>query len=670
MNNSELFTEVWNHLSAAKERQTSLAKRYNNAWLMYRGELPKRMKPGELPADRVMWKAFESVYPSLVKLFTDNDKSPVRFDSDGPETTQIAQAVTRAVHTAAMGVNNAYKLYMQAIKEILIAGNQAALVGYDQKTYESERASFTDAPFAEIAINQKVLQASGYSVKSELEFDEDNQTASGWMQGERVIKYPVISLIDFKDFYLHPKALDIETAKYVAYSEELTVGEAVSRGYGKDKVSKANLIDTNDGQGLSKALLVIDDMNGDDLAGDVDSVLSDANDDITVYHHFWRGCYKSSKPKLYHVITTDVEVISCKPVDYTPIVLGGMSIASGSAWSESLYDACGNVQISKTRALRAIQRSADNAAYSEYTVLDKGLTPKGHAAFAKRGPGATYEIKIPNAITKLPVNDVPNAMELLNQELSQQEEATIQGSAGKAQALEENGQASGVAVALTQDKQELNESQIASCIAETFIKPMYRILLLVLQEMGNPLDIDGHQVPLKAIRSDIGMSVDVETAYDRANAATNLMNMLNAGAQTQTIPANVTEQNRYEIYKLYAQAATGQKDVSAFVTPPEDMPQPSKPEMLVKAALTIAQLRQHFAQTELAEAKVNDQKADTQKKYNEAAKDLAQITEILAGIELDKVEMLLKYKQESAAEADAITQNAQTQQQINKETTE
>lgn len=668
MNQNELFTELQNNLNAATERQIELAGRYSNAWKMYRGELPERKKKGDLPADRVMWKAFESIYPSLVKLFTDNDKSPARFNSDGQATTKLAQAVTQAVHTAAMGVNNAYKIYMQALKEILITGNQAVAVGFDEKLYESDKATFDSAPLADIAIHQKLLEVSGYNIESELEFDEESGTGTGWIQGKRTIKYPIISLIDFKDFYLHPDALEVETAKYVAYTETLTVGEAVERGYSEDIVSKADRIDTSNGQGLSKALLVIDDMNGDYLSRSVDSVLSDANNDITVYHHFWRGCYNSKKIQLHYVVATDTAIIKHKTVDYIPVVLGGMSIATGSAWSESLYDMCGSVQISKTRALRAIQRSADGAAYGEHLFVEQSFTPQGKEAWTNRGPGGAYSVKsLTNAVEKLPVNDVPQAMELLNAEISQQEEAVIQGSAGKAQTLEENGQASGVAVALTQDKQELNESQIATCIAETFIKPMYRILLLVLQEMGNGLELDGHQIPLKMLRSDIGMSVDVETAYDRANAATNLLNMLNSGTQAQTLPANVTDQNRYEIYKLFAQAATGQKDVSAFITPPEDMPQPSKPEMMLKALMLVAHTRSQIAATELAEGKVNDLKADTQKKWNEAAKDLAQVAQIAAEIEMSKVELLLKYKQEQANEADAVVQNAQTQEQIDKE---
>lgn len=666
MNQSELFTELQNNFNAAKEQQDMLAERYNKAYMMYRGELPERLKPSDLPADRVMWKAFESIYPALVKLFTDNDKSPARFNSEGMATTKVAQTVTQAVHTAAMGVNNAYKLYMQAIKEILITGNQAVMVGYDKKTYETEQVTFTDASFAAIGIHQKLLQLGGYNIKSEIEFNEENQTGTGWMQGEREVKYPVINLIDFKDFYLHPDAMDVESSRYVAYTEKLTVGEAVERGYSRDKLSRADDIDTNAGRGLSKKMLVINDMNGNDAVA-ADSVLSDNNSDITLYHHFWRGCYDSDKQQLHYVIATDVDIVSHDTVDYVPIVLGGMSTVTGSAWSESLYDICGSVQISKTRALRAIQRSADNAAYSEYLVNEQQLTPKGKETFSNRGPGAAYSVKDHSAITKLPINDVPRAMELLNSELTSQEETTIQGSAGKAQALEENGQASGVAVALTQDKQELNESQIASCIAETFIKPMYRILLLVLQEMSNAVDIDGQQVPLKMLRADIGMTIDIETAYDRANAATNLMAMLNSGTQAQTLPANVTDQNRYEIYRLYAQAATGQKDVSEFITPPDQMPKPSKPEVLARALLAVAHLRSQVAACELAEAAVNDKKAEAQKKWNDAAKDLAQIAEIVAGIEVNKLELLLKVQQERAAEADAVTQNAQNQEQINQE---
>ena len=61
MNKQQLLTEMRNNLSAAKERQTELAERYNKAYRMYRKELPEVKKAGDLPAAAVMWEAFESV---------------------------------------------------------------------------------------------------------------------------------------------------------------------------------------------------------------------------------------------------------------------------------------------------------------------------------------------------------------------------------------------------------------------------------------------------------------------------------------------------------------------------------------------------------------------------------------------------------------------------------
>ncbi|WP_310606713.1 portal protein [Buttiauxella brennerae] len=648
MKKEELFTEVWQCKQDAEKVRAVLAARYERAYGMYRGVLPKVKKEGDLPATRVMWESFESIYPSLVALFTDSKKAPVAFDSDSPQSGKIAAAVTRAVHTAAMKVNNSYKLYMAAIKEMLIAGNQVALVGYDEKTQATDKYSFTDAPIEDLMSQAQALSTAGYNIEHSLNVNEKTRTATGWIKGKHTYKYPVISLVDFKNFLIHPDALDIETSQYTGYSEDLTVAEGIERGWPEEKLIDADNVSAfhNADAGLNKQLIAVNDM-ATQLHGS-DSSISLLNNRVTIHHHYWRGCYDSRERHLWYVITNDAEIIHVERVDYCPLVLGGMSIVPGSLWSESLYDFCANAQIAKTRAMRAIQRTADGAAYGEYVYIKESLTPAGRAAFSNRGPGGAYEAKSQNAITRLPANDVSNAMQMLNAEIQAEAEKVVQGSAGQAQALEKDAKASGTAIALTQDKQELNENQIAKCIAETFIKPLYKILLLVLQETGGAVDIEGVQVPYNVLNAAMGISIDVETAYDRAKAASNVLNAYNTGAQLGTLPPNITDENKYNIHADFFRVATGQEDVSRWITPTEEMPQPSKPAQLMQAFMAIAGVRQHIAQTKMAEAKMEGVKAETQKHWNEALLDLAKIKETLEGIDIKKITLAMEAQKNNA----------------------
>jgi hypothetical protein len=669
-----LFSEIQRHHDAAVERQDELNTRYTNAWGFYRGELPEIKQPGDLPARKVMWVAFESIYPSLVALFTDAQKSPVIFDSDGPQNSKIAIAVTKAIHTAALKIDGFYRTIMEAVKELLIIGNQVALVGYDSRQYESDKHTFTDAPVQELADITNALMMDGYQIDKDLTFDTDDKTVSGWIQGKREVRFPVIKLIPFKDFYLHPKATDIQGALYCAYSEEITVAEGIERKYPEKILLKGERVDTNTGRSMDTAMMVTGNMNAEGEQFDTRSTVSNYNNLVTIYHHYWKGAYNSKKLALHHVTATSTEIISVETVDYCPLVLGGMSIVPGSAWSESIYDYCKSSQISTTRARRAIQRTADNAAYPELEVQDDLLKADTKANLNKRGPGMIYRVKAAGAIQKIQASDVSNAMKILNDELNQDAETVVQGSAGQAQTLEENGQASGVAVALTQDKQELNESQIAKCIAETFLKPIYRILLLVMQEIGNTVPVEGIDLPFKALRADLGLSIDVETPYDRANAAANVKQAYETAAQLGTLPANVQGDNSYNIYADYFKAATGQEDVSRYITPPDQMPQPSPLEQKIHAVIAACQLRATIAQTQLAEAKVNDMTADTQNKLNEAAKTLADLKKVLSDIEIargeleiDRMRLALEAEQQKSDEANALTENAIAQEQADTE---
>lgn len=661
MNTNDLFTEVKHHFDAAKGVQSLMSERYRQAWGFYRGELPAIAQVGDIPARRVMWQAFESINPTVVALFTDSQKAPVQADADTFKSGKLAGAITKALHTAVMKVDGYYGLMMLAIKEILVSGNQAALVGYDTKHYETDKITFDAAPVAELLAHQKVLQTAGYNVESSIEFANDgteDATVTGWIQGVRDVKVPVINLVAFKDFYLGAKDTTTANARYCCYAEEITQAEAIKRKYKKSVVQAGSDVDTSDGRGIDTSLLVAGTMNGTAEPGADASTLDGINDLVTVYHHFWRGCYNSQTEKLYEVIATDSAYLTHKEISYCPLVWGAMATVPDSAYSESLYDFCMSTQVSSTRARRAIQRSADLAAYPERVIQDDLLKPSSKITMNESGPGKTYLAKAPNPVVYLKAPDMPQSMQVLNNEINGDVTSVIQGSAGQAQALEKNSNASGTAIALTQNKQELNESHIAKCIAETFIKPIYRIMILVLQEMGNVVEIEGVQVPFKVLQADMGLSLDIKTEYDRAQAAANLLSALENGTKNGTLPSNVTDENRYNTYADFYRAATGQEDVSRWITPPDQMPKPSPIEQKIKAVLAACELRSKIAETTLAEAKAHDMGADTQKKLNDAAYSLAQIKDILERLTMDKVELYLEAQKQDADAASELAKNA------------
>lgn len=648
MTNQDLFTEVMRHWRDAEEAKAPLNERYREAWGYYAGELPLVTQAGDIAARRVMWQAFESINPNLIALFTDSQKAPVSFDSDTTKTAPVAAAVTKAVHNAALKVNDYYTLIMLAIKEILITGNQCGLVGYDEKHYETDKVTLTDAGAAEVLAHTKVLEVAGYNVVNTLTFSGDTPetiTANGTIHGVRDIKYAVLSLIAFRNFWLHKEATSTAEARYCCYAEDISVAEGKKRGYKKDVVESAHDIDTNDGQSTDTAFFVVGDMNAQGRTGLNKSTLSQDNDMVTIYHHYWRGCFNSGNEELYHVVTTSGEYLKHEVVPYCPLIWGGMALVPNSAYSESLYDYCRSTQDSSTRARRAIQRSADFAAYPDMEVVDNLLTPQAKAALGDRTqPGKIYQVKQRGALNRLPTPDVPNAMQLLNAEINQDVERAIQGSAGQAQALEKNSQASGTAIALTQNKQELNENQIAKTIAETFIKPMYRILLLVLQDMNNTIEVQGVRIPAKVIRGDIGITIDVQTTYDRAQAAANVKQAYEQAAGLGTLPANFQPENVANIYEDYFRAVTGNGDVSRWMTPTEEIPEPSELQKKMQAVLAACQLRATIANTKIAEQKVQESTATTQAKLNDAAHTVAQIHDLLERLQIEKVLTVLEGK--------------------------
>ena len=665
MNKEQLVTEMNRFKDAAIIRQTELADRYAKAWGFYRGELPAVLAPGDVAARQVMMESFESVHPSLVAIFTDDQKSPVAFTKSAKSENKLAQAVTRAVHAAALAIADWEIKVFLALKEVLISGNQAALVGYDEKTTESDTFSYDNAPAGEALAQSRALSAAGYTVESSLTFNEgeDGATVSGTLKGVHTWKFPVIELIPFKDFYLDPKATDPQSARYCAYSEEITEAEALRRGYKKAAVETATLVDTNNGRSMDTSMLVAGNLNGESTESTGHSNIENLNNMITVFHHYWRGCYNDTTERLYHVITTDVQYIAHEVVPYCPLIWGAMSLVPNSAHGESLYDRTKSTQENTTRARRSIQRSADFAAYPDMEIVDGLLTPQAKAALNDRSqPGKVYTVKQKGAVNRVPTADVPQAMQILAGEFQQDAERAIQGSAGQAAAeAATKTQQSGIAIALTQAKDEINENAIAKVFAETFIKPAYRIFYLVLQEIGNVLDVEGQQIPFKVLRDDVGLKVDVKSAGDRANAANNVLQCYMAAAQAGTLPANFTDQNKYAIFADYLSAVTGGENVDRYITPPSEMPKPTELQQKLQAILTACQFRHAIATTKLAETKVQTEIVGAQKTMNDAAKVLAEIEEIMEGIDIEKLRLVLDVKTAKSDAALELAKNADNQ---------
>jgi len=640
--------EVLRHKDNAVTRQDALAARYAEAWGYYRGTLPAVMQPGDVAARKVMWESYETLHPSLVAIFTDDQKAPVAFQADAGGENKLAHAVTKAIHATALGTMDwDLKIYL-ALKETLITGNQAALVGYDSKVYTTDTQTFDQAPAEQAIIAERVLGKAGYNVVSELIF-EDSQAGpvvSGTMSGHREIKFPVINLIAFKDFYLHDKAVSPENAIYCGYSEEITIAEGNKRGYKASVIDKAMAQDTNMGRGLDTSMLVADNLNAEGMEHGGATVAGGPNSLITVFHHFWRGCYNGKEEKLWYVITTATEYVSHEAVAYCPLVWGAMSPVPNSAYGESLFDFCKSTQEGTTRARRALQRSADFAAYPETEVVESMMTKKAVEALNDHtAPGRVYPVREAGAVRRIAAADVPQAMQILSNELSQDVERVKQGSANQALAMEKT-QQSGTAIALTQAKEEINENAIAKSFAETFIKPAYRVFLMVQQDINNVFELDGDKIPFKFLRDDIGIKADVKSAGDRAQSAANVLNAYTAGAQAGTLPANFQAENVYAIYADYLRAVTHDEDIDRYLTPPSEMPKPSPLQQKLQAVMMACQLRHAIATTKLAETKVQSETADIQKTLNDAAKTLADIEKVAADIDIDKLRLILEANQQ------------------------
>lgn len=687
INKEELLFLLTKAFQDADDQKQQFNLKHDEAWNYYQGTMPKKAFDWECSAVPVLAMATDAIVPELINIFCSDENSAVRVvDAEGKMPKLIAQTLTDMINKVAMSDNAVKKFYNDLFLECLVFGDSFVKLYTEEKIKHEYSKEFEKLDMvvvdgiiaqllqfgyseADIHINQDKSEEETIK-KSEREklaslqgvplsqIPKKRVLLTGSIKAQLKEKNIKIDQLPWEEVYV-PSRLrgSLEEARYFCHKITISKQEALALGYSPKSVEAA--LDTNDEdpQAFNAGRLE----PGKYAYNDYDT--NDDNcDQVVLLEHYWRGVYDNEYEQLYKITTdkqckqfmeryddktgklrTDIEKI-----DYIPIVNGKCMTMPGQFYGQSLFDKLAPLQDMKTRIQRAILSTSERAANPSYMYMDKSVDRRSLENALR--PGAAVKVNQPNAVVLFPHVDVPNSLYQLDDGVNKEIEMIVKGSAGKTDATEQMAGMSGSAIALLLNEDSTATMSMAYCLGETLFKPMFKIIMSMLQEHGKPLVIAGEAFDINMIQTDLDFVLDVATATDKATQATNLMNFLSTviGQNGGALPSNITQENVVSIYQDYLQVALDTRNTDTWITPTDKLPKPSPEQQKVQAVMSIAQLKAQIAETELAEAKVSDMKADTENKLATAAKNYAEMKQTLEKIDIDKMNVVIDLKSKQA----------------------
>lgn len=592
---AELKAQISTLSSAAEHGRSEKEDRFRQSYLYFMCKAPER-KQNEISSyvEPVVRRAVETVKPSLMNIFTENEKKAVQFkpltrsnldldmEASGAGVT-VAKLIDNYINKTFIVENGGFEILDRALTEVLVTGDVFLKYFVEEERVEEE-FEFEKIPEEEV----EALLLDFPDTDREAMAKSTRKRAglvSGKVKALRINKPIKIEFVPFSDIFVTGQHENISNARYICQRVGMTVGEAMELGYPFEQLEAANLQHQSGSYGnLSTQKLVNMGTFGED--DDVHTLTVDPLErSIYLYEHYLYSSLvdkRKRKSKLYRVVTTDTEILEVDEVSRIPFVHGKMEHIPGSFWGRSMYDKLSEVQDILSRLVRAAEYNAADGAYGRYIAI-KGMYDK--ASLLNNRPGSVIEVdpQVGAAgVQRFAKEDLPATVDGLIQRLTQSYKEDVMSFTG----VDVSGSGiSATAAAITANSADLKDKVIARTLSYTLFRPLfegiYDIIVaedLVIGEVPNPqleqaqAGVDAGELPPEVMMEipetltirgadlpDRGdFLIDVNTANDDAMLQSQLVNLMSLGAQLppglvnmQEVAAEFTGMDASEVARFF-----------------------------------------------------------------------------------------------------------------------
>ncbi|MGL5583767.1 MAG: portal protein [Cetobacterium sp.] len=554
--------------------------RYQKSYLYYLCKAPE--KSGIQVSDYiepVVRRAVEALKPSLMNIFTENEKKAVSFRPTSLTPPGIAELIDNTINNIFLCQNDGYDILDKAITECLITGDTFLKIFHEEVTVEDDEFEVEGMAPEEMAL---ILQE--YPNTDGKDLEEREGLLYGTIVPKRIEQKYTIERVDFKDMLIEGICEDIQDHRYLCHRITKTVGELVEMGYPREKLIAASGKDDVYTY-LSTEKLVNEGVFTS--SGDKDIFIDENERDVYLYEHYIYSSLfdKKQKSKLYQVLATDSEVLSIKEVDFIPFIHGVVDRLPGSFWGISMYD--------------KFYRDQDHLSDSERGIIDSAMRNTYDSFMAKKGgydrasllnlrPGAIVEVEEIGSVSFFPKATPSPLLSESIMRVSANVDRNIMSSVG----VDVTGaNMSATAAQITANSADLKDKVMAKCFAYSAIRPLFKSIYNLVRAIEGAT-----QMPKVA-----DFQVDVNTSNDDGVLAQQLVQLATIFAQLpegtimkQEVAKAVTGLSEEEVVKYFPLPAQPTEEDMAKQAEAEaeakDVADKQKALLEAQVALTVAQV--------------------------------------------------------------------------------
>lgn len=565
----------------------------------------------------------ESLMPDLMEIFAGSEQV-CRFEPRQPEDEAFAAQATEYINFIWNNDNNGFQAAHDFIKDALLQKNGVMKVWWDESPIE-KRETLTGVNSLVLAqmdadddieiIEQEEREAE----EAELQFAPDGKVYDVTIVKTQENGRVKVQAIPPEEFLISRRAVDLDTADFVAHRVRRTKSDLLLQGFDEDLIR--DLPTYNEAEYNEER---INRFSFEEEWPEADQSIDAANEEVWLYECYVKVDYDGDGITEMRQITTGgsgYTLLDNQPVDDHPFVSITPIRMPHKFFGRSMADLVGDLQKAKTSALRQLLDNMyfinnGRMAASNRVNLDDLITNR---------PGGVVQIDTEAAdvqghivpITTAPIGQsVLPLMEYLDTIRETRTGVTRYNQGIDADSL--NKTASGISQILNQSQRRL--MMIARVFAEMGFKPAFaKMLRLVVnnQDRERLIRLRNEWVPMDPRNWDADMDVSISvglghgTRQERATMARGILDLQEkiVSYQGGINGPLVTLDNLHQSLKTFVESV-GFKQVNQFFSDPENWepppPQPDPQQEYMQMQMQIEQgklqLEQQKAQAEAAEA--------------------------------------------------------------------
>lgn len=562
---------------------SKLSKEREKVLDYYNAVLPKPAHPAQSKyVSMDVYDSVESLKAVLLETFAAGNKI-VQFEPQGPEDVEDAQVQSDYCDYVIFRQNDGYKIFSDVIQDGLMARVGIAKVYWEQEIEECEE-EFSNLTQDEIDVL--------YAQDDVIEIDAEQDPITGLFSGEltRQINesHVDIDVVPPEEFLITPQAKCIEDAPFVAHRTKKKISELIEEGYDPKLVASIGADDADDLTTDPEVLARFEQIGADRL--NLNGEVQEQAKEVLVYEcYLYLDKEGSGETELYKIIRAGNVILDEEKVDKKPFIAFVPLPIPHSFYGSNYAAKVIPTQNARTTLVRGILDHTVSTNNPRYQVVKGALTnPK---ELIENRFGGIVNVTRPDGIAPLQQATLnPFVFQTIQLLDADKEEATgvsqlSQGmnkdavSKQNSQALVEN------LVSLSQQRQKI----IARNFANNFLKELYlEVYRLVCahERAEKVIEVAGSfkRVLPSTWEERKDCIVQMKLGYgEQEKEAEKYLTLHQFLSNDQGLAAMYTPDKKYNVARTIMEKA-GIKNVDAYLTRPEELPEPQPDPVAMKMA--------------------------------------------------------------------------------------